>query len=147
MGLRVPTYPADVITARHRRSVALASAALAAGLLLAGCGSSSSGGTGSGGTGSSGTGSSAAATKDIAITYKDGQIDPPPGKVQVPVGTHVHLTVTSDVAEEVHNHYDGKEVEVPAGGTATFDFVATNPGVYEVELHHADKVLTQIQVG
>jgi plastocyanin len=146
MGLRVPTYPADVITARHRRSVALASAVLAAGLLLAGCGSSSSGGTGPSGAAGHGS-SSAAATKDIAITYKDGQIDPPPGKVQVAVGTHVHLTVTSDVAEEVHNHYDGKEVEVPAGGTATFDFVATNPGVYEVELHHADKVLTQIQVG
>jgi plastocyanin len=142
----MPTYPADVITARHHRSVALASAALATGLLLAGCGSSSSGGTGPSGTVGSGS-PSAAATKDIAITYKDGQIDPAPGKVQVPVGTHVHLTVTSDVAEEVHNHYDGKEVEVPAGGTATFDFVATNPGVYEVELHHADKVLTQIQVG
>jgi hypothetical protein len=88
-----------------------------------------------------------ASVKDISITYKGGQIDPTPGKVQVPVGTHVHLTVTSDVAEEVHNHYDDKEVEVPAGGTATFDFVATNPGVYEVELHHSDKVLVQLQVG
>jgi plastocyanin len=146
MFLRTPTYPAGVITAVPRRSRVLAAAALvlALGLVLAGCSSASSGGAGSsGGTGSS----AAAATKDIVITYKNGQIDPPPGKVQVPVGTHVHLTVTSDVAEEVHNHYDDKEVEVPAGGTATFDFVATNPGVYEVELHHADKVLTQLQVG
>jgi predicted secreted protein len=59
----------------------------------------------------------------------------------------VHLTVTSDVAEEVHNHYNDKEVEVAAGGTATFDFVATQQGVYEVELHHANKVLMQLQVG
>lgn len=110
-------------------------------LLLASC---SSGGSGAG----SASGSpSTAATKDIAITYKGGQIDPPPSKIQVAVGTHVHLTVTSDVAEEVHNHYNDKEVEVPAGGTATFDFVATTPGVYEVELHHADKVLMQLQVG
>ena len=108
---------------------------------LAGCGASSSGGT------ATGSAAASAAVKDIAITYKGGQIDPPPGKIAVPVGTHVHLTVTSDVAEEVHNHYNDKEVEVPAGGTATFDFVATEPGVYEVELHHADKVLMQLQVG
>jgi plastocyanin len=127
-----------VITPRRRAALLLAVATLAIGL-LAGCGSASSGG--------SGGSSSAAATKDISITYKDGRIDPPPSKIEVPVGTHVHLTVTSDVADEVHNHYDGKEVEVSAGGTATFDFVATNPGVYEVELHHADKVLMQLQVG
>ena len=130
-----------MITPRRRRSLLLAALAVGIALVLAGCGSSSSGGGGSGGS------SSTAATKDIAITYKDGQIDPAPSKVQVPIGTHVHITVTSDVAEEVHNHYDDKEVEVPAGGTATFDFVATNPGVYEVELHHADKVLMQLQVG
>ncbi len=110
-------------------------------VVLAGCGSSSSGGA------ATGSAAASAAVKDIAITYQGGQIDPPPSKVAVPVGTHVHLTVTSDVADQVHNHYNDKEVEVPAGGTATFDFVATQPGVYEVELHHADKVLMQLQVG
>jgi hypothetical protein len=122
---------------RTARLLALGAVVAALGLLLAGCGSASSGGAGS----------SSAATKDIAITYKDGQITPPESKIQVPVGTHVHITVTSDVAEEVHNHYDDKEVELQPGGTATFDFVATTPGVYEVELHHADKVLMQLQVG
>jgi uncharacterized cupredoxin-like copper-binding protein len=126
-----------VILPIRRGSRLLAAAGAVLALLLTAC---SSGGSGSASV-------SAAPTKDIAITYKAGQIDPPPSKIQVPLGTHVHLTVTSDVAEEVHNHYDDKEVEVPAGGTATFDFVATNPGVYEVELHHADKVLTQLQVG
>jgi plastocyanin len=126
-----------VIIARRRQATLLAAAGVGALLLLTAC---SSGGSAAGTQ-------STATTKDIAITYKDGQIDPPPGKVQVAVGTHVHLTVTSDVAEEVHNHYDDHGLEVPAGGTATFDFVATNPGVYEVELHHADKVLTQLQVG
>ena len=134
------------VAAGRARALAVASLAVTLGLLLAACSSSSSGGSAgaSGPVGGVGTG---APTQNIAITYKDGQIDPPPGKVQVAIGTHVHLTVTSDVAEEVHNHYDDKEVEVPAGGTATFDFVATDPGVYEVELHHADKVLMQLQVG
>ena len=125
-----------MITGRRRPAGLLAAAGVGLSLLLAACSSSGSVAASSG-----------APTKDIAITYTNGQIDPPAGKVQVAVGTHVHLTVTSDVAEEVHNHYDDDEVEVPAGGTATFDFVATNPGVYEVELHHADKVLMQLQVG
>ncbi len=127
-----------MITFHRRAPLLLAAATLAIGL-LAGCGASSSGG--------SGGSASAAATKDISITYKGGQIDPPPSKIEVPVGTHVHITVTSDVAEEVHNHYNDQEIELQPGGTATFDFVATNPGVYEVELHHADKVLMQLQVG
>ena len=133
-----------MITPGRRPGAALVAAAgVALTLLLASCSSSGSGAA----SGTAGGSSSAAATKDIAITYKGGQIDPPPSKIQVAVGTHVHLTVTSDVADEVHNHYNDKEVEVPAGGTATFDFVATTPGVYEVELHHADKVLMQLQVG
>ncbi len=119
----------------------LALGAGVAAVVLAGCGSSSGGGA------ATGSAPASAAVKDIAITFKGGQVDPPPSKIAVPVGTHVHLTVSSDVADEVHNHYNDKEVEVPAGGTATFDFVATEPGVYEVELHHADKVLMQLQVG
>jgi plastocyanin len=102
------------------------------------------------GCGSGSAGSPAASngpTKDISITYQNGQINPPPSKVQVALGTRVHLTVTSDVAEQVHNHYDDHEVDIPAGGTATFNFVANQPGVYEVELHHANKVLMQLQVG
>jgi uncharacterized cupredoxin-like copper-binding protein len=126
-----------VINPLRRATLLVLAAALAVGL-LAGCGSSSSGGSG---------GSASAATKDISITYKNGQIDPPPSKIEVAEGTHVHITVTSDVAEEVHNHYNDQEIELQPGGTATFDFVATNPGVYEVELHHADKVLMQLQVG
>jgi hypothetical protein len=133
-----------------RRTVRAALAAMAAALVLvlAACssGSGAAGGSASGTATSTGGASGTSAVKDIAITYKDGTITPPPDKVVVPVGTHVHLTVTTDVAEEVHNHYDNNEQEVAAGGTATFDFVAANPGVYEVELHHADKVLVQLQV-
>ena len=126
---------------RHRspRGPAALATALAV-AVLAGCSSSS------GGSGSTNPATSRPATADIAITYKNGTIDPEPNTVTLSAGTHVHLTVSSDVAEEVHNHYNDKEVEVPAGGTATFDFVVTEPGVYEVELHHANKVLVKLQV-
>jgi plastocyanin len=116
---------------------------LAVGLpALSACSSSSA--SAGGGSGASST--STAAAKTITVSYSGGQVSPPPGRVDVAVGTHVHLVVTSDVAEEVHNHYDNEEKEVAPGGTVTFDFVVEQPGVYEVELHHSNKQLLQLQV-
>ena len=46
--------------------------------------------------------------------------------------------MTSDVADEVHVHFNDDEKDVAAGGTVTFDFTADKPGVYEVELHEPD---------
>jgi len=121
----------------------LAGVALCAGLV--GC-SSASAPAASGSSTTTVSPSATASVQDITITYRGGTISPPPDKVVVPLGTHVHLTVTSDMADEVHNHLTDEEKEVSSGGTVTFDFVADQPGVYEVELHHADKVLTQLQV-
>jgi hypothetical protein len=130
--------------ARRPAVLAVAAAVVLVGPTLAGCASSSASGGGSGGTTSA---SSTAATKTITVSFTNGQVSPPPGRVDVPIGTHVHLVVTSDVAEEVHNHYDNQEKEIPdGGGTVTIDFVAEQPGVYEVELHHSDKLLLQLQV-
>ena len=91
--------------------------------------------------------SASTAAKVIEITYAGGQITPPPTKIEVPIGTKVTIRVTSDVAEQVHNHYNDQEINIGPGGTAVFVFTATEPGVYEVELHHANKVLMQLQVG
>jgi plastocyanin len=120
----------------------MTAAAGVAAVVLAGCGSAP--GAAAGGTSSPSQGT---AVTVINIKYSGGQITPAPSKIQVAIGTRVQINVTSDVPEQVHNHYDGKEIEVPAGGTAVFAFTATQPGVYEVELHHANKVLTQLQVG
>ena len=129
--------------ARSRSAAVVLTVAAGAGaLVLAGCGSSSTGGAGSGSSAST-----SSAVKVIDIRYSHGQITPAPGKIEVAIGTRVQINVTSDVPEEVHNHYDDKLAEVAAGGTAVFTFTATQPGVYEVELHHANKVLMQLQVG
>jgi hypothetical protein len=129
--------------ARRPAVLALAVTVVLAGPTLAGCAASSA----SGGAGGTGSASSTGATKTITVAFKNGQVEPPPSRVDVPIGTHVHLVVTSDVAEEVHNHYDNQEKEIPAGGgTVTIDFVAEQPGVYEVELHHSNKLLLQLQI-
>jgi hypothetical protein len=136
---RAAAYARPVLPDRRRRIRALGAAlvvGLAPLLLVAGCSAGSPAGSGP-----------AAAPKVITVAYAGGTITPPPGKVPVPVGARVKITVTSDVADEVHNHVTDQELEVAAGGSVTFDFIADRPGVYEIELHHADKVLLQLQVG
>src|SRR3954453_12117046 len=92
------------LTLGHVRAAATGAAAA---LCLAACaaGAASSGASGVSGPTSS---PSASATKTITVDFAGGVITPTPGRVVVPVGTAVHLVVASDVAEEVHNHYDDR---------------------------------------
>jgi hypothetical protein len=82
----------------------------------------------------------------ITITVRGGQISGDIGRVAVALGTPVTLSVTSDVAEEAHVHGYDREVEIPAGGSASVSFTANIPGVFEVELHKSQRQLLQLQV-
>ena len=75
-----------------------------------------------------------------------GQATGDTGRVAVPVGEHVTLVVTSDVADEVHVHGYDKEQELSPGQPAEIVFDATIPGVFEVELHEAGTTLLSLQV-
>jgi len=127
-----------------RARLALAALPLVPLLLLTCCGSSSTPRS----TSSASTASSASAgqVQVITVTYAGGKITPPEGRVPVTLGGKVEIRVTSDVAETVHNHFNNDEKDVAAGGTVVFDFTADMPGVYEVELHKANKLLLELQV-
>jgi hypothetical protein len=127
----------------HRMAVVVA---VLAAVVVAGCGSG--GGTGSGGSGSTPVGATAGNTSasaslsknssgaNVAVTIAAGKVAPDPSrKVEVATGDHVHLSVTSDHADEVHVHGYDIEKEVSAGGTVTIDFTADIPGQFEVEAH------------
>ena len=130
---------------RHGRArLALAGLPLASVLLLTGCGSSTS--TGLLGASGASSGSASGQPQLITVSYAGGVISPPEGKVPAKLGSKVEIKVTSDVAETVHNHFNNQEQDVAAGDTVTFDFTADKPGVYEVELHKADKLLLELQV-
>ncbi|HEY5033006.1 MAG TPA: hypothetical protein VIJ54_11055 [Actinomycetes bacterium] len=119
-------------------------AAVLAVAVLAGCGASSTG-TGAS-VGASAGGSASSAVQVISVTYAGGVITPPEAKVPVKVGSKVEIRVRSDVSEIVHNHYNNVEQDVAPGGTVVFDFTASLPGVYEVELHKSNKLLLELQV-
>jgi hypothetical protein len=61
-------------------------------------------------------------------------------------GDEIRFDVTSDTADAVHVHGYDIEEEVPAGGTAKFDFPADLEGVFEVELHGSETQIAELTV-
>ena len=147
---------------------AVGALALALGLGLAACGGSGSTGTaassgspvptspsmtaGSGGPSgaspSTGQGTATAPFTGVVVAVRvaGGKVVPPTHRVDVPMGQRVRLQVDSDVADEVHVHgYDLKQ-DVAPGSPATVEFVADQPGLFEVELEEAKLQLVQLEV-
>ncbi|MGY1795507.1 hypothetical protein ACI796_16165 [Geodermatophilus sp. SYSU D00525] len=87
------------------------------------------------------------AGRALAVQVAGGQVTGDTGRVPVPAGEHVTLTVTGDVADEVHVHGYDLEAALAPGTPATVEFTADVPGVFEVELHGAGTVLLSLQVG
>ena len=83
----------------------------------------------------------------ISITVRGGQVTGDTGRVTVPLGTPVTVSVTSDVADEIHVHgYDRKGAIPAAGSTGSVSFTADTPGVFEVELEESKIQLVQLAV-
>jgi heme/copper-type cytochrome/quinol oxidase subunit 2 len=82
----------------------------------------------------------------IAITVSGGEVSGAEPRTVVPVGTQVRLSVTTDAVDELHVHGYELTQRVSAGETATVEFLADRPGLYEVEFHDSQRVLTRLQV-
>jgi PBP1b-binding outer membrane lipoprotein LpoB len=87
-----------------------------------------------------------AVDQTITITYAGGKVSGVSAVVKVKQNSTVALTVTSDVADEVHLHGYDKMADVTKGGTVTIVFKATLPGKWEVELEKLKHRLVFLQV-
>lgn len=85
-------------------------------------------------------------THTISITIRGGQATGDTGRVTVPLGTPVTLSVTSDVADEIHVRGYDRKAKIPAGGTVSVSFTAISPGVFDVELEQSKLQMLQLQV-
>jgi heme/copper-type cytochrome/quinol oxidase subunit 2 len=85
----------------------------------------------------------AATTIEISVT--GGAVEGP-GRVSVPLGDLVVLTVTADVTDEVHFHGYDISVDVAPGRPAILELEADIPGVFEVELEGARLELVVVEV-
>jgi hypothetical protein len=82
----------------------------------------------------------------IDISLEDGRFTPQGKTIKVPLGEPVTLSITSDVAGELHVHDDaGTPVPFTVGAT-TKELRFEAPGVIEVEDHDSGVVVVQLEV-
>jgi hypothetical protein len=91
-------------------------------------------------------GGKAAPAKPSRIVVRSGKPVGGIRKITAVKGGRVRFSVTSDVADEIHVHrYDLKK-DVPAKGTARFDFKATIDGGFVVELEKRGEQIAELEV-
>ncbi|MGC4878234.1 hypothetical protein ACLQ26_18505 [Micromonospora sp. DT43] len=94
----------------------------------------------------SATASTPAVDREITVTIAKRRISPPTGRVTVAKGQLVRITVTSDVADELHVHGYDLGARLPAAKPASVEFRADKTGLFEVETHETELVLFQLLV-
>jgi hypothetical protein len=129
-----------------RVGIAIATGAVLTGV-LGGCGHGTATAPGSSTTGSSAGRAPTLAVHTISVKVLGGKATGDTGKVTVPLGSPVVISVSSDVADEMHVHGYERTVKVPAASTASVVFTANKPGTFEVELENPQIPLLQLQVG
>ncbi|MEU9622268.1 MULTISPECIES: hypothetical protein [unclassified Streptomyces] len=82
----------------------------------------------------------------VEITVSHGRVGPAPGRTEIAKGRIIELRVRSDRADTLHVHGYDKEARLPAGKTVTLTFTADRTGLFEVETHESDLLLTQLVV-
>jgi plastocyanin len=85
--------------------------------------------------------------RTIEITVDGRTVTPAPSRVKVAPGETLRLVVTADHDDELHAHGFDVEEELRAGVPTTVDLTTDQPGLYEVETHHPELRLLQVQVG
>ncbi|WP_040337133.1 hypothetical protein [Candidatus Blastococcus massiliensis] len=83
----------------------------------------------------------------LEVQVAGGQVTGDTGRVPVPLGDRVTITITSDAPDEAHLHGYDLTADLVAGTPGEIAFDATIPGVFELELHDAGTVLLTLQVG
>jgi hypothetical protein len=140
-----------LVRPRRGRAHVLASLGLAAitALALSACGSDEPSGTSPSATASSEDTGSSGADVEVEVTVAGDTVTTANDRVDAEVGQTVRITVTSDVAEEVHVHGFDLSVDLEPGEPGELEFEVTDdpgPGLYEVELEESGLLLFQLEV-
>lgn len=82
----------------------------------------------------------------IQFEISDGVAEPSLDRVTVEQGTTVRIEVTSDEADELHLHGYDLHADVGPGEEGVIEFVADEPGLFELETHDSGLLLLQLAV-
>jgi heme/copper-type cytochrome/quinol oxidase subunit 2 len=85
---------------------------------------------------------------DVAATatITAGAVATETPKIEAAVGHTVEITVTSDVADELHIHGYDLFADLEPGVAVTLRFEADIPGIFEVELEGAHLAVFSLEV-
>jgi hypothetical protein len=83
----------------------------------------------------------------VIVRIADGKAVQKAKRVDVKVGQHVSLSVSSDIDDEIHVHSDPEHtIEAKAGEIRSKTFIVDRPGQIAVESHHLGITLIQLVV-
>ena len=145
---------------RSVRLCAVVVSALLALVTLAGCGSDDakdsggSGGTATAPTKDSGASSGTATTpkkdssgtKTINVTFKGDTVTPQGKSLEIKAGKPLKLHITADEPGEIHVHSSPEQEIEYSAGTTDKTITIDQPGVVDVESHHLEKLIFQLEV-
>ena len=134
--LRAPQVAISGVRSRWRHRLVILPLAVG-GLLVAGCAGTNT---------SAQSASPSGGVTQVRLVVKGSSVTGDTGTVAVRLGAPLQISVTSDVAEEVHVHGADISKDVEAGGTVVIDVTQKAPGRFEVELERSKRVLTRLQV-
>ncbi len=81
----------------------------------------------------------------VSISYAGGEVTGG-GRIEVPLGEPVELTIVSDVADEGHLHGYDLFVDLEPGTPGSIEFTADIPGIFELELEGSGVLLADFEV-
>lgn len=84
--------------------------------------------------------------RQITVSIVNKKITPPTDRIDVARGAMIRITVTSDVADEMHVHGYDRKAELVPGVPASVQFRADTTGLFEVETHGTGLVLFQLLI-
>jgi hypothetical protein len=85
-------------------------------------------------------------TKTIEITFSGDSVEPNGERVEVKAGQEIELVVKADEPGELHVHSNPEQELEYGAGTTTLKLTLDEPGVVDVESHHLEKVIVQLEV-
>jgi hypothetical protein len=86
-------------------------------------------------------------TATIEITISNGSVSPSGERVEVDAGQPIELIVRADEAGAIHVHSTPEQEFEYGNGTTTLQLTPIErPGVVEVETHHPQAVVVQLEV-
>lgn len=82
----------------------------------------------------------------IDVTRENDRFTPNGERVDVEIGQPLTITITSDVAGELHVHSVPEQEIAYDAGTSEHEITIDRPGVVEVESHEPDLIVLQLEV-